>query len=77
MKIDDAKQLQMLTFRHEILTNLQKACWEDNRNITVMIGGNIVGASNIDEQFGYDMRQVIDNTLKRYEEKIENFKSSD
>ena len=42
-----------------------------------MIGGHIVGASNIDEQFGYDMRQVIDNTLKRYEEKIENFKSSD
>ncbi len=42
-----------------------------------MIGGNIVSASNIDEQFGYDMRQVIDNTLKRYEEKIENFKSSD
>jgi hypothetical protein len=77
MKVEDAKRLSELTTKHEIMMNFVKSCWEDCSNICLMAGGNIVSPKNIDLQLGYDLKEVIERSARRYEEAIENFQESE
>lgn len=77
MKVEDAKRLSELTTKHEIMMNFVKSCWEDCTNICLMAGGHMVSPQNIDLQLGYDLKEVIERTARRYEEAIEKFQTSE